>query len=416
MHPKRNRKFLKRLSLVLASSLQQLLVPLFHILIAFCVIRFSSAALWGEFVFILIVLQAGMYIASWGNKEYLLKEFSLKPAQLGAIWQKSSITRLLLYGALLFIGLPLSKLSPAASLFLILWSFGLYVQQSFEAVTIFRKQFAFALTIETFGILLVLGAILILRDLLTLDHLLLIFAIATLCKAICFLIRYFHDIFRRFTAEFDFHFIRAAFPFFVLGLAGMLQAKVDLFLINYFLGKKDVGEYQVFLSLLIYLKNGAYFLVAPFARSLYRLDKQARRKISMQLLWIGSILLVPGISIAFFLITEYYRFEYAFYLFVIGYFFALPYYLYIIKIYELLKSDNQSLVSLIVILGTGLNVVLNILLIPSIGVTGALLSGTAAQWLILLLYHADRYFFAWMNFAKKAFFTNISPRAFPAGE
>src|SRR5690242_878226 len=90
----RSSKIRKRALIVAANSANSLLLPLLSPLFSLLVIRLASVSLWGDFVKVLIVAQLAAHVAGWGNKDYLLREFSRGPARVAAAWQSSLFTRL----------------------------------------------------------------------------------------------------------------------------------------------------------------------------------------------------------------------------------------------------------------------------------------------------------------------------------
>lgn len=132
------RKHRRRLQLVVANSLNQILLILFSPLLSFLVIRLSGAELWGSFVNVMIGVQLGASVVSWGNKEYLLREFSRTPAGIAREWQASATSRLPL---LVGLGLLLALLYPAGLLpWLLLWAVGLFLSQSHDVLVVYKKS------------------------------------------------------------------------------------------------------------------------------------------------------------------------------------------------------------------------------------------------------------------------------------
>ena len=85
--------FQRRTLTVVRSAMSNLILPIGNLVLSFLVTKFASVQLWGEFIEVLIIAQLGAHVVSWGNKEYLLREFSLRPAQISKIWQTSLISR-----------------------------------------------------------------------------------------------------------------------------------------------------------------------------------------------------------------------------------------------------------------------------------------------------------------------------------
>ncbi|MFQ5613245.1 MAG: lipopolysaccharide biosynthesis protein [Anaerolineae bacterium] len=382
-------KYRKRALTVVANSVNSLLLPVFNIVVSFLVIRFASVELWGEFVNLLIIAQFGAHIVSWGNKEYLLRRFSFNPARIAAAWQTSFITRLALF-ALLSLVLLLAGFSRQRTLLMILWSFSLVFYQSYEVVILYNRAFVFAALVELSALALPLAAITILGPRLAVDHLLWLFGLTTLAKALVFLVR-----FRRQTVSglrtvrldrFQPGYFRLAFPFFLLGFSGLLQSRIDLYAVNYFLSERDVGQYQVFINFMIYLQALAAFTLLPFVKSIYRLSYRAILKISMRLFGLGIVIVVPALAVAHLALTRFYHFQLPFHFLVFGGLFALPVYFYSPVIYGLFKANQESVVIKVSFLGAGINFLLNVILLPQVGLVGAIIASAAVQWLTFFIY------------------------------
>jgi hypothetical protein len=177
---------------VVASGAGTLGVPLLNVLVALLVVRLASVERWGEVVPLLLGVQLAAHVAGWGQKEYLLRAFSRAPAQLAAAWQTSLLTRLpllALAGVLAaLLGLPAHQWG-----LVLLWLLGLVLAQAHEPLVAYRRAFGLALAIDLTTLGLLLAAIAGLAGLagaagLTLDWLLLLFALVHLGKAVALLL------------------------------------------------------------------------------------------------------------------------------------------------------------------------------------------------------------------------------------
>jgi O-antigen/teichoic acid export membrane protein len=373
----------------LASNVDGLLLPILNIAVSLLVVRITSPALWGEFVQVMIVVQLGVHIMAWGNKEYLLRAFSLRPAQVAQQWQASLATRAVLLGAFVLVVMALGW-PVQTSLLVIVWAVASLAHQAFDALIAYRRDFVYASLVEASGLLAMVTAIIAIGSGLSLDSLIAIFAVATLCKAVALWPRYerhaYGDRARGWSGRFDRGYFRAAFPFFLLGFSGMLQSRVDLYCVSLFLPRSEVGQYQVFINLLIYIQSIANFVLAPFIRTLYRLQRDATPRIAIRLFAFGLLLLPVALAAAYFVLTRLYQFEVSPLYMVAGAFFVAPIYLYLPIIYGLYRAEAQASVLQVNLLGIAANLLLNLTLLPRLGMLGTLLAAAAAQWLMLLSY------------------------------
>jgi O-antigen/teichoic acid export membrane protein len=107
---------------------------------------------------------------------------------------------------------------------------------------------------------------------------------------------------------------------------------------------------------------------------------------AVRLFGLGIIILGPGLLAAHLLLTWVYHFTFSFDFMLVGGGLVLPTYFYLPIIYALYRADQQMAVLKINLAGTGINFVLNLILLPTLGLLGALLASTMAQWAMLAAY------------------------------
>ena len=381
----RRAKIRRRLSLIAANSVHNLLLPILNIFISLLVIRFASNKLWGEFVYILILVNFATHILQWGNKDYLLREFSFNPAAMTTLWQKVLLSRLPLL--LLFIPFVLFlNLQLEIKLLLILWVLFAFVFQSFDVVIIFKQRFKTALFLDIIAILILIGCIIIFRKTLSRNLLILLFTLQALLKILSLGYVFRKDLFGRVLGRIEPTFLMMALPFFMVGFSGMLTSRMDLYCVAYFLSENDVGQYQVLVNLLLYLQGIASFIITPFIKYVYRFPEKTIKKTLYLMSAIGILINIPAIAAVYYVISYYYRFAFSLEMFFIGYLFIIPVYFYIVKVQVLFKNHQQKAVVFLCIFYAVINLILNIFLIPLWGIKGALISSAIVQWLLLLSY------------------------------
>jgi O-antigen/teichoic acid export membrane protein len=378
-------KYAKRLSLIFANAANTLLLPILNISVSLLVIRFASVALWGKFVYILIIVNLTNHILMWGNKDYLLKEFSKSPGSIIGKWQSCLKTRSILLPffipVLFFFDFPL-----ITKVFIFLWVFFSLVYNSFDVIIVYRQKFAFSVLMEIFVLALLIASVVVFYDSLNIDLLLMLFAASTMVKSLILIYYFRRDLFSRYLAKFNLQILMAALPFFMLGLSGMLQSKIDLYSVAYFLGEKEVGSYQVIINLLIYVQTFSNIILIPFVKNVYRLPLEKVQKISRWLFTVGVAIALPALLIIYYVLRLLYRIEISTAFLLLGALFILPIFYYLPKIYTLFKNDYQNKVVLINVFGIFANLMLNILLIPAFGMIGAIAASASAQWIMLIAY------------------------------
>jgi O-antigen/teichoic acid export membrane protein len=359
-----------------------MILPFSNFIISFLVIRLKGIELWGEFVYFMIIISLVDFILAWGQREYLLREFSRNPSGISADWQKSVINRLplvILFLSLLF----LLNLSLENKIIISFWLVSLFLYKSYDILVLYKKQFSFIIKLEMISLgvsvtLLFLGV-----NYLDLTVLLLIYTVVSLFKTSIVFFYYYREIFPRVTIKFEWAYLKICLPFFLPAFLGFIQSKTDLYCVAYFLSKKDVGEYQILITFFIYLQIFASFLITPFIKNIYRLPDASLKKLMISLFRAGMVISVPAIFLIWFVISTYYRFNFDTDIYIIGYFYVIPFYLYLVKLYDYFKHNKQNTVVYITILTTVVNLVLNIFFINRLGITGALLASTISQWIML---------------------------------
>ena len=370
---------------VLTHAANSLAVPLAGPLFAFLVIRFASVDLWGEFVRALIVAQLAAHIAGWGNKDYLLREFSRYPGRLAATWQKNLMTRL---GLLLAVPVVLLVLgyAPARAGWLALCALGLLLDQAYDVVVLYRRAFVYALLVEVLGVALLALPILWLGPALTADTLLAVFALSNLAKAAALALRFRALATPGWAGGVDLRQLRGALPFFLLGFSGLLQSRADLYTVSALLGERTLGQYQVFSNLMLYGQAVAGFVLLPFVKGLYRLSYQASLRLAARLSLLGLAVLALFLPAAHLTLTWLFRLDLPPLMLVFGGLSIWPIFFYLPIIYALFKAERPAAVIAINVLGVGVSVLLNLALLPRFSLVGAAAATAAAQWAMGLAY------------------------------
>ncbi|NIP28826.1 MAG: hypothetical protein GWO38_34725, partial [Phycisphaerae bacterium] len=128
------------------------------------------------------------------------------------------------------------------------------------------------------------------------------------------------------------------------------------------------------------------FILIPFVKSIYRLGYRSIQKMSIRLFGLGLLMLAPALWLIHLMLTYIYQFTLSPYFLLVGGLFVLPIYFYLPIIYALYKTDRETVVLKINIIGTALNFGLNLLLLPRVGMIGAVIASAISQWAMLVVY------------------------------
>jgi O-antigen/teichoic acid export membrane protein len=327
------------------------------------VVKLYGTGDWGSFVYYFLYASLASLVLNWGNKDYLLREISKNPAEIGSLWRKSFITRLILLlplAVIFLLSFPYGMV-----VYLIIWILLLFISQSFEVFVTFHRKFMLSFTLEIFSSLIMFASIIFFKDRLGFSALIYSYFLYLSIKAAVYLIYFRRDALRRSVLPsgklIDPALLKNSFTFFLIGITGMLSSRVDQYTVSYFLPKEALGEYQVLKNFLIYFQSAASFMILPFIKNLYRMKDDSMDKMGVRLLAAGLILIVPMIAALYIIIEFVYGFRFPPEIYLYSALFILPGYYSSVIIYKLFKNSRQSLVVLVSVIGIIISLVLNVL-------------------------------------------------------
>ncbi|MEZ4775413.1 MAG: polysaccharide biosynthesis C-terminal domain-containing protein [Bacteroidia bacterium] len=370
-------------------AVRNLLIPILNISISLLVIQLGSETLWGGFVNTLIWVSLTLHILSWGNKEYLLRIFSKNPSRIIQVWQENLFTRgtglFLAAGIFLWQGFPSGTYG-----WILLWLMTAFIAQSWEVIVLYEKQFGLAIFTELAGFGLIAGGLFRLGGDITLIQIVYLYAISNLLKSAMLTFWFRKTGLAVFQFSLSKKHLSEAFPFFLVGLSGMLNTRIDLYMANAWLTEDKVAVYQVMTSLFIYLQAFSGMITLPFVKNIYRLPSENIARIPYKLGGIGLVLLLAAIPATWWVLNGLYKFDLEAAFYVWGFLLAFPIYWYLPTIYLCYKHQKEGLVLGLNALGIAVNIGLNIYFIPLWDIKGALIASVIAQWVILFCYEYYR--------------------------
>lgn len=372
----------RRWGQVLLHVISSLLGPATQLLAATLVISLASREVWGAFVYQLIFISLAGLLLNYGNKEYLLRAFSRRPGQSVIRWKQMLLTR----GMLLFILLPgilLAELPPEEGAWILLWILAAWIRQSFDVIILAEKRFWPAILFDLAGMLLLLGGLLQEGAGITQTTLLRLFALSTLLRASLAALYFRQPWLQGAFPQVDFRLFRRALPFFMLGMIGMLTSRADLYCVALFVEQEgELARYQVLLSILIWMQAPAGLVLLPFVRNLYRMRDRVWRGVTLRLLGLGLLVIAIGMPLVAWLLNSQLSLDFEPMWFLLSAAYILPVYVYTTLVFRLYRDERQMQVLEANLLGIGVNVGLNLLLIPHLGIQGALIASVVGQWLV----------------------------------
>lgn len=358
-----------------------ILTPFFMIILSFWVSKYVGEGLWGEYVSLVIVPFLLVAIANWGSNEYLQRQFAIEPSKIISLWLGVFIQRTLLLAILLF---AYGLFFNVEYLWLLIgFSLSHHAYQSLTPIIRHNRQFIPAVVVELVSISSLLFWLLMKYNI-GIEVILKGLVIINLFKFSALLIKLLGKNSSKVTIRLDWRYWLNAFPFFMLAISGMLASKVDLYLVDYFLSVVELGSYQIMVTFALFIQSVSALILLPFVKNMYRIDATTSLKITSISLAIGLLIVVFGFPVLWIIGNEIYGFKLESAFYVLLTLSCLPSYGYVPLIHQLFKEHKEFNVVVINLCVMVTNLLLSYLLIPEIGVLGALY-GTLFSQLVMLI-------------------------------
>lgn len=372
---------MSKLLKIILNIARSLAMPIFNFLIAIVGVKYLGKENWGDFIQVLLWIYFVVFIANFGNKDFLLRLYSKNPSAIYSHFSKSFFSRIvfLSLAVVLFFFFPIK-----IALLSFLLSILIYSYQSLESLVIFKQKFLAQLIAETVGFTIILGFIFHKMPLDT-TTLLTAYCIAFLLKFTIVIVALKID-FKQFEFRFSKDQIKPLIPFFLIGFSGWLASKIDLYVVNLLLPKTQLATYQLLITAFLMLQAFAAYIIYPFTKHLYRLNNISIIKIK-KILYAISLPLISFCTLLIWFVFEYFvKLNLNINLYILGAFSALPIFFFIVDIIQFYKNGEEKKVMYINFATAIISLILTFILIPIYGIKGALLSVVITQYLLLILY------------------------------
>lgn len=353
--------------------------------VSMLIIKWYSNAMWGSFSTYLYYTSIIVIVTGWGNREYLMREFSKAPSNMGSLFYRVLNARwilLIIAFILTFLLYPISE-----ACIICLWILALHVTQSIEVLLNFKRNFLSAILIE-FGVFLLLIFYLYKIEIKQLYQLITLYSCYHLLRSVFYLILFRNEIKQPlFSTEPD--YLKHAYVFFLLGIIGFLQSRIDFLIFTFFADASDVAVYQVISAYFILIHAVGTLIVLPFVKNIYRMTKHAVLLLQQRIVFAASILVLISLVFLYVLNTFIYHFNLSASVYLLGAAIVYPPYFYVIKIFQIYKYNQQKYV-----LQTGLiailinSIIAVILLTLGKGITAVLIASAVAQIYTAWSYHS----------------------------
>ncbi len=359
--------------------------PIFNFLIALFGVKFFSKNDWGLVVNILLWVFLIVFILGWGNRDYLVRKYSKQPSKIYHFFYSNFITRsiFLPFSLLLFLFFSFQIASWGIILCVLM-----HCYYALDSLVLYHQKFRAQLFAEVIGSSIILGSIFYL-DTFNLSLFLKFYCIAFFCKNLCILM-----VLKLWKNPFSFRislneFIDG-FWIFTLGFSGLLTSKIDIYLIDLYLPKSTLSEYQLLITAFLMLQAISGFIVIPFTKHIFRLPNHIIKKMQQKLYIVAIPIVIIGTACIWFIMEQFVLLNLNFWYYIYGALMAFPSFLYTLDVMILIKSHQEKRVILMNSLGFIINSILIINVIKNHQILGVLLSVCFTQWLLLLFYKLIR--------------------------
>lgn len=380
-------KIFDRIKSVFGNSFALAIPSVSNLLLSLLIIRLYPAEWWGKIVEMQIIYYLAINFTAWGNKEYLLREFSNNSAKIKSIWSGSFNLRFVYVLLPVCIGLIIYDHS-VSGIYLLAWIVLRHIQQSFEVIATFEKKFNPIVFSEIASLVFIVATLIFFKEL-SFETILLFITISYLIRTLIVMIifgKYFS-----FSSEIKFATLAASFTFMLLVFTNIGQSKTDMMVLNMLMDKTDLAKYGVITIFILLSRNITSFIVYPFVKNIYRLNKASMKLLSIEFLKYGFLITLAGVLFQFIMLHYFYHFQFPLTLYILTFICVLPSFWYTPIVFFLFKENKQSKVIFVNIFGILINVFASFIFIKPYGITGGLIAMAISQLFMLAMVY--RYFF-----------------------
>ena len=222
---------------------------------------------WASLINVMIWVFFVSFVFGWGNRDHLLRAYSENPSKMYHAFFSNLFSRALL--------LPLSGVFflffPAKIAF---WAIALitlqFIYNSLSTLVVYHQKFGAQLLAELVGFGIIFGSIFYLENF-NLETFLQVYVIATFIKFVILSaqLNYWKE---SFSIKISLQEFKLGLPFFILGFSGWLTSKADIYMVDFYLEKSQLAEYQLLITAFLMLQALAAYITIPFTKHIYRLS------------------------------------------------------------------------------------------------------------------------------------------------
>lgn len=367
---------MKRLLNIIFSIAKGITAPILNFLIlSYGILTFGKEN-WGEYISIVIWISLLAFVLNLGNKDYLIRKYSKEPSNVINHFINSFISRslLIVISTLLFFFFN-SEIAIVA----ILTVFVLHTYNSFESLVVYYQKFGQQFFVEIIGFLIFI-VLLKFQNNFDLIMILKFYGLSIAVKSLLMFIL-FKPWDNKIKLNISFINLMNYWPFFVLGLSGMINSKIDLFLVNILLSKKDISIYQTVTTAFLILQSLSILITAPINKPIYRASSKTISRIKLIFSKIAIPITLIGSICIWVVLEQFLKLGLNWHFYLISFLASIPCFYYIVPVLSLFKSNNEKKVLYSNLSAAIINCLLSLILLKLIGLEGAFISACISQWL-----------------------------------
>lgn len=378
---------MRKLITIGVNTIQGFATPAFNFLIVVFGVKIFGKAEWANLINVMIWVFFISFLFGWGNRDHLLRVFSENPSKMYDAFYSNFFSRcfLLPFSLLLFFFFPVEVASWAVALVVLTFAYA-----SLSTLVIHHQKFAAQLVAEIIGFAIIFGSIFYVKEF-NLITFLQVYVVSIVVKLILLSSKL-----RFWTASFSATVSIAEFksglPFFILGLSGWLISKTDIYIVDLYLEKSQLAEYQLLITSFVMLQALAAYITIPFTKHVYRVSDEVVQKIKYKLYAVSLPLTILG-GFAIWIIMEcFVKLGFGYEYYILGASTAIPCYFYTLNVMELVKNHQERSIIYISFFIFFISISMILLLIETYEIFGLLLSAAITQWIALIVYKLHRKF------------------------
>tara|TARA_R110002049_G_scaffold309292_2_gene520359 strand:- start:20065 stop:21204 length:1140 start_codon:yes stop_codon:yes gene_type:complete len=378
---------MRRLRTIGINTIQGFANPAFNFLIIVFGVKTFGKTNWGSLINVMLWVFFVTFLFGWGNRDYLLRKYSEEPGKMYHAFFSNILSRSLLlpFVLLLFLFFPVHIAFWAIILVVLTFTYS-----SLSTLVVYYQKFSEQLFAEIVAFTIIFVSIFYFETF-DLETFLKIYTTAIATKLILLSIRinFWKE---RFSATISIQEFKAGLPFFILGLSGWLISKVDIYLVDFYLEKSQLAEYQLFITAFLMLQALSAYIIIPFTKHIYRVSDEVVQKMKYKLYLAAFPLTIVGGFAIWIVMEEFIKLKFSYEYYVLGGLIALPCYFYTINIMELIKTHKERIIICISTFGFFVNISFIFFLIETYEILGVLSSVCITQWVVLIVYKIHRKF------------------------